>query len=156
MQLETAQTAVTRTEDIELARAMLFAREGATCVAVRNDEVLVSHEKGIRPLLGWIAEGRDLRGFSIADKVVGKAPALLYAILGPAAVFAPVMTCSARAVLLANEIACGYDHLVEQIANRAGDGQCPVDASVVNVFDPYEAVSVIRERLRTLMAGAAA
>lgn len=155
MQLETRNAKTFDTTDLELARALLYATKGATAVAVCGDEVLVSKERGVKPLLGWIAEGKSLAGFSVADKVVGKAPALLYAILGPAAVFAPVMTNAARAVLLANEIACGNDTLVEKITNRAGDGQCPMDATVTNVFDPYEAESAIRERL-SQMTGAAA
>ena len=156
MQLETTDTMAPKATDVELARALLFATPEATCVAVRDDEVLVSRERGVRPLLAWIAEGRDLRGFSVADKVVGKAPALLYATLGPVAVFAPVMSKDARATLLANQIACGYDELVDQISNRAGNGQCPMDAAVTNVFDPYEAVSVIRNRARAMAAAASA
>ena len=155
MQLETRNAKTFDTTDLELARALLYATKGATAVAVRGDEVLISQERGVKPLLGWIAEGKSLAGFSVADKVVGKAPALLYAILGPAAVFAPVMTNAARAVLLANEIACGNDTLVEKITNRAGDGQCPMDATVTNVFDPYEAESAIRARL-SQMTGVAA
>lgn len=156
MQLETANTLAPKATDVELARAMLFATPDATCVAVKDDEILVSYDRGVKPLLKWIAEGRDLSGFSIADKVVGKAPALLYAILGPVAVFAPVMTRAARATLLANQIACGYDQLADQIQNRAGNGQCPIDASVANVFDPYEGMRVIRERIRSMMAAAVA
>lgn len=140
--------------DLELARALLLATPGATCVAVRGDEVLKSTERGMAPLLRWIDEGVDLRGFSVADKVVGKAPALLYAVLGPDAVFSPVMSWTGRAVLLAAGIHAGYDELVPHIINRSGRGQCPVDDSVGNVFDPYDAVAVIRGRLTQLAARA--
>lgn len=138
------------TADLELARALLVANKEATCVAVRGDEILTSTEKGIKPLLRWLAEGQDLCGFSVADKVVGKAPALLYSLLGPDAVFAPVMSHTARAVLVAAGIAVSYDELTHLISNRAGTGQCPMDASVTNVFDPTEAVGVIRDRLHQL------
>ena len=75
--------------DLDLARALLIANKDATLVAVRDDEVITVTERGIKPLLAWVREGRDLTGFSVADKVVGKAPALLYAVLGPDAVFSP-------------------------------------------------------------------
>lgn len=136
--------------DLELARALLLATPGATCVAVRGDEVLKSTERGVSPLLTWIDEGVDLRGFSVADKVVGKAPALLYAVLGPDAVFSPVMSWTGRAVLLATGIHACYDDLVPHIVNRTGRGQCPVDDSVGNVFDPYDAIAVIKGRLGQL------
>ena len=138
--------------DLDLARALLIADKDATLVAVRGDEVITCTERGIKPLLAWVREGRDLTGFSVADKVVGKAPALLYAVLGPSAVFSPVMSWTGRAVLLAASIATSYDTLVPHIQNRAKSGQCPMDASVTDVFDPYEAVCVLGEHARTLFS----
>ena len=138
--------------DLDLARALLIANKEATLVAVRGDEVITCTERGIKPLLAWVREGRDLSGFSVADKVVGKAPALLYAVLGPDAVFSPVMSWTGRAVLLAASIATSYDALVPHISNRARNGQCPMDASVEDVWEPYEAVRVLAERARTLLA----
>ena len=138
--------------DLDLARALLIANKNATLVAVRDDEVIVCTEHGIKPLLAWVREGRDLSGFSVADKIVGKAPALLYAILGPRAVFSPVMSWTGRAVLLAAGVATSYDALVPHIQNRAKDGQCPMDSSVTNVWEPYEAVGVLSDRVSALRA----
>lgn len=138
--------------DLDLARALLIADKNATLVAVRGDEVITCTERGIKPLLAWVREGRDLTGFSVADKVVGKAPALLYAVLGPSAVFSPVMSWTGRAVLLAASVATSYDVLVPHIQNRSHSGQCPMDASVTDVFDPYEAVSVLAERARAVFS----
>ena len=132
--------------DLDLARALLIANKDATLVAVRGDEIHVCHERGVKPLLKMIKEGRSLRGFAVADKVVGKAPALLYAILGPEAVFSPVMSWTGRAVLMASGIAVSYDTLVPHVQNRDKSGQCPMDSSVTNVWEPYEAVGVLEER----------
>ena len=132
--------------DLELARALLIANKEATLVAVRGDEIRVFTERGVKPLLKMVADGCSLKGFSVADKVVGKAPALLYAVLGPNAVFSPVMSWTARAVLLAAGIATSYDQLVPHISNRANTGQCPMDSSVEDVWEPYEAVGVLQER----------
>lgn len=79
----------------------------------------------MKPLLQWISEGVSFEGWSVADKVVGKAPALLYVQLKPAAVYAIAMSEAARDILLANGIACGCEDLVPFIANRAGDGSVP-------------------------------
>ncbi len=148
----TASMSVTSAEtDLELARALLIANKEATLVMVRGDEVYTSTERGVKPLLRMVNEGRSLAGFAVADKVVGKAPALLYAILGPSAVFSPVMSWTGRAVLLAAGIATSYDQLVAHIQNRANDGQCPMDSSVANVYDPYEAVDVLKAALSRMM-----
>ena len=123
MQLETPNDITLKADDAELAHATLLTTEGATCVAVRNDEVAITRERGVKPLLQWISEGRSFEGWSVADKVVGKAPALLYVQLKPAAVYAIAMSEAARDILLANGIACGCEDLVPFIVNRAGDEQ---------------------------------
>lgn len=136
--------------DLDLARALLIANRDATLVAVRGDEIHVCRERGVKPLLKLIKDGCSLRGFSVADKVVGKAPALLYAVLGPDAVFSPVMSWTGRAVLLASGIATSYDTLVRHIQNRAKTDQCPMDSSVTNVWEPYEAVDVLMDRAQQM------
>ena len=136
--------------DLDLARALLIANKEATLVAVRGDEIYTCTERGVKPLLKWVLDHKSLRGFSVADKVVGKAPALLYAILGPEAVFSPVMSWTGRAVLLAAGIFVSHDVLVPHISNRAKSGQCPMDESVTNVWEPYEAVDVLKERARQM------
>lgn len=136
--------------DLDLARALLIANKDATLVAVRGDEIVVCRDRGVKPLLKMVAESRSLKGFSVADKVVGKAPALLYAVLGPEAVFSPVMSWTGRAVLLAAGIFVSHDVLVPHISNRAKSGQCPMDESVTNIWEPYEAVGVLEERARQM------
>ena len=131
--------------DLDLARALLIAEKDATLVAVRGDDIHVCRERGVKPLLKMIKSGCSLRGYAVADKVVGKAPALLYAVLGPDAVFSPVMSWTGRAVLLCSGIATSYDTLVRHIQNRAKTGQCPMDSSVSNVWEPYEAVGVLSD-----------
>lgn len=150
MQLETSNDITLKADDAELARATLLSTEGATCVAVRNGETMITRERGVKPLLRWISERRSFEGWSVADKVVGKAPALLYVKLKPAAVFATALSEDARDILLANGIACGCDDLVPFIVNRAGDGQCPMDACVAGISDPHEAERAIRECVRQM------
>lgn len=135
----------------DLARAReLLAEGGRTVVAVRGDDVLASEERGVRPLLGWVSSGVSLEGFSVADKVVGKAPALLYCLLRPRAVFAPVMSGAARELLEAHGIEAACEVVVDRILNAAKTGQCPIDASVTDVSDPQEGLAAIRARLREL------
>lgn len=152
MQLETPNDVALDMADAELARTTLFSAKGATCAAARNGKTMITHERGVKPLLQWISEGRSFEGWSVADKVVGKAPALLYVQLKPAAVYAIAMSEAARDILLANGIACGCEDLVPFIMNRAGDGQCPMDASVTNIPDPREAERAIRECARQMAA----
>ena len=69
-------------KDLEQAKALLENNEEYTCAACRAGESFVSEEHGIRPLMRWLNEGTDLSGASAADRIVGKAAAFLYVLLG--------------------------------------------------------------------------
>lgn len=129
--------------DLELARALLIANKGAGFVAVCGDDVYVSGKHGMRTLLGWLAQGKKLDGWSVACKDAGKAAAFLFAVLGPCAVFARTMTRDAKAVLLSNGIMTSYDALVAHL----GDAAPILDDALSCVFDPYDAVPMIQGSL---------
>ena len=63
--------------DLNIAREQLAAGD-YTCVLRRGDREYTTRERGVKPLVRWLTEDTDLRGFSAADKVVGKATAYLY------------------------------------------------------------------------------
>ena len=66
---------------IDLQRAeRALAEGGHTLVLVKGERVITSNQRGVAPLLALI--DTDVTGFSAADKVVGKAAALLYVKLG--------------------------------------------------------------------------
>ena len=63
----------------ELLRAAALLRESEhTLVLLRGEEQVTSDLRGIRPLLELLDSGRDFSGFVAADRIVGKAAALLY------------------------------------------------------------------------------
>ena len=61
--------------DLERAKGGL---SGHTLCLVRGEEILMRDERGIAPMMALLAEGKDLTGFSAADRVVGKAAAMLF------------------------------------------------------------------------------
>ena len=67
--------------DLENAKQILL-EGGYTCVLCRGKEIYTATARGVRPLVDWLDSGLDLRGFSAADKVVGRATAFLYVLLG--------------------------------------------------------------------------
>ncbi len=132
----------------DLTKAAALLNSGAyTCVLCRGDAVFTGTERGVKPLLGWLDGGVDLNGFSAADRVVGKAAAFLYVLLGAAAVYAPVMSKAAISVLEENGIQAHCGQAVEQIINRAGTGICPMEEAVADAAKPTEALNRIRSRL---------
>ena len=106
--------------------------------------------KGIAPLVRLIGAGRDLTGFSAADKIVGKAAAMLFIKAKVCAVYGQVMTDEARTLLLAGGITCRSGELTEKIINRKGTDLCPMEKAVAALQDPEEAFAVIRQKLADL------
>jgi len=121
-----------------------------TCVIrTANGELLTSNEHGIRPPLLWLREDPDiLRGAEVADKVIGKAAALLFAHGGVRSVWATRMSEAARDFLRAAGIAFDYDELVPAILNRDGTGLCPMEQRAMGIDDPAQAFALFDELIR--------
>ena len=135
--------------DLEKARSLL-EKENYTCVICRGDDVITDRRRGVRPLLELLESGKDLHGYSAADKVVGKAAAFLYCLLGVKALHAGVLSVPARDVLVSAGISVEWGSLVPAIRNRAGDGFCPMETAVWDLTDPALAPDAIRIALQNL------
>ena len=133
-------------KDTAKALALLDA-EGYTCVVYRDDAVYTATERGVMPRLSWLEAGLDLGEFSAADRVVGRATAFLYCLLGVKAVSAGVKSRPAAQVLRSHGIAAEAGQLVEGIINRKGTGPCPFEAAVIDITDAGEALAAIRAKL---------
>ncbi len=121
-----------------------------TCVLCKDDICHTTTERGVKPLVRWLTEGTDLRGFSAADRVVGKATAYLYCLLGVRAVHSRVMSGAAARVLEENGIATSQDTLVENIINRQGTGICPFEEAVWEIQEPQNALTAIRDKMEQM------
>lgn len=135
--------------DIEKAKQYLMSGD-YTCVLCRDDEKYISKQRGVKPLVAWVESGEDFRGFSAADKVVGKATAFLYTLLGVKAVYAGVISKSASEVLESKKILVEYGEFAEYIINRSGDGICPFEATVLDINDSKIAYQVIRDKMKEM------
>jgi hypothetical protein len=135
--------------DGENARKILI-EQGFTCVICKNETVYTTTLRGVKPLVQWLESGTDLKGFSAADKVVGKATAFLYCLLGVKEVFAQVMSDSALTVLQSHGIAARCDTQVKNIINRKGDGICPFEAAVLEITAPAQARAAILAKMKEM------
>lgn len=129
--------------------AAILAGGGYTCVLCRGGDVRTANTRGVKPLVRWLEEG-GFTGYHAADKVVGKATAYLYRLLGVASVHAQVMSESAGEVLAAAGIPCSREKLVPNIINRTGDGICPFEAAVLELQDPLEAKTAIYRKMEEM------
>ena len=135
--------------DLHFARTLL-EKENYTCVICRGEDVLTDRRRGVKPLMELLESGKDLQGYSAADKVVGKAAAFLYCLLGVKALHAGILSEPALAVLENAGIPVEYGTLVPAIRNRAGDGFCPMETAVWDLDDPTLAPAAIRSTLHKI------
>ena len=134
---------------LEKAKAHLVDG-GYTCVLTDGAEIYTSTHRGVKPLVQFLESDTAFAGFSAADKVVGRATAYLYVLLGVKELFAQVISRPALAVLQANGIAAEYGDLVDNIINRKGDGICPFEATVMDITDPQQAYTAIRQKMQEM------
>ncbi len=137
--------------DSERAKSLLANDPALTCVLCHGDTVYTSAARGISPMLDFADAGIALSGFAAADRIVGKAAAMLFVLAGVASVYASVITPEAVTLLASRGIPSEWETLSDRIVNRTGNGPCPMEAAVQNLSDPKlgeAAVRMTRERLR--------
>ena len=115
-------------QDIEMAKEVLGSKE-ATLVIVKEKRVLFeSDSSGIRGLLQAIEKlGKEMAGSSVADKVVGRAAALLLAHSSVSEVYASVLSREGLKVLEENHIKVEHKNLVQIIFDQTGKNICPFE-----------------------------
>lgn len=135
--------------DLSKAKELLVSGN-YTCVMCKGTALHVSHHRGVRPLLELLDSGENLQDFSAADKVVGKATAMLYRLLGVRQVYGAVMSEAALQTLKAGNIEAAWGTLVDHIVNRTGNGPCPMEAATADISDPREALEAVKRKLKEL------
>lgn len=132
--------------DLDAARRMLDAEKLAFVIFKGGQEIARGAHDGVGELLAAVDRlGADVRGASLADKVVGKAVALVAAHAGIRAVDTPLASQAAVLVLQAHQIALRAETIVAHILNRRGDGVCPLEKLTQPLDEPAAAVAKLRE-----------
>lgn len=140
------------TKSLSKARQLLEDEKLSFVALDYIGRVSQSMKRGVAPPLELLAAQTDLTGGVIADKVVGKAAAFLFLLLGPEAVYAATISVPAEKVLQSAGIRVEYDQKVDHIINREGMGPCPLEHAVLGIDDPYVALDIIRRTLTDLMS----
>ncbi len=135
--------------DPEKARQLLSGG-GYTCVLCHGEQVYTSSDRGVKPLVRWIESETDVRGFSAADKVVGKGAAFLYLLMGVRHLYADVISAPALSLLQSNGIAVTFTTQAAHIINRQGDGICPFELAVMDIDDRRLAYAAICDKMKQM------
>jgi len=135
--------------DLERAIELLHGG-GHTCVLCRGADTHISDRTGIAPMMDFLDAGLDLNGYCVADRIVGKAAALLFVLAGVSKVYADTISEGACRVLREHRIDFSYQTLTPYIINRNGNGPCPMEEAVRDIEEPWLAQEAIRKTLQAL------
>jgi len=139
--------------DLEIAKSQLYD-ENLTLAIVKNGSLLYSTKSHrISGFLDAIEKcGENLQDASLADRVVGKAVALLCAYSKIKEVYAAVISRKAQSVLKQNKIACQWNELVTNVLDTNRSGTCPLEKAAAEISDPEKAYRTLKRILENLKA----
>lgn len=123
------------------------------CILAKNNTLYKADGIGVKPLVTWLNQDiHFFEGGAVADKVIGKAAALLLVLGGAVSAYGAVMSEAAVTVLKSNGIEYKYGKLVPFISNRTQTGVCPLEKSVIDIDEPNAAFMAIKATIAVLMA----
>ena len=135
---------------MRLKEARLALKGAARCVVYNESGIHTSSERGVAPMLLWLEEDPEfLRGASVADKIVGRAAAMIMVYAGVKEVFASVISNGAIDLFREYGIEYSYSMTAIAISNRRGDGICPMERLVAPIKDPKTAYETLRNKVLT-------
>jgi hypothetical protein len=138
--------------DLDIARNNL-RRKGLTLAIVKNGEALF--ETRSHRISGFLSAvenlGDQLESASLADKVAGKAVALLCVYAGISAVYAETLSCKAKVVLEKNGIHTEWKELIDNVLDLNRSDVCPFEKTAEKISAPkdaFKAFKALQESLK--------
>ncbi len=131
-------------DDLNRAKEVL-QKEKYTFVLIKRGKLIkTSYKKGVLPLLEVInGDDQVLNKAIIADKVIGRAAALLVANYQVKAVYAGTISEKAREILDNNSVFYQFGQYVPYIKNRNQTDQCPLEKLTSSISSPDSAYEQI-------------
>ena len=108
----------------------------------------ISDENGIKPVIVPMCEDISFfKDLEVADRIIGKASAMLLCLSGARKVYTPVLSRAGREIFDRYGVEVEYETLADYIVNRKGDGMCPMEMTVKDIDDLNEAFIALKKKL---------
>ena len=128
------------TDDLGIAKKRL--RDGDLTLSVVKDGKTI-FETSLHGISGFLEavekNGKKLESASAADRVVGKAVALLCLYVKMRAIYAVTLSKKAEALLKENNVYVEWQELVDRILNKDKSDMCPFEKIASDLTEPKEA-----------------
>ena len=135
-------------QDLEIAKSTL-KEKGLTLVIVKNGQVLFQTDSHrISGFIDAIEQvGCRLTGAAVADRVVGKALALLCVYAEIHEVYAEVLSEKAKMLFEQYNVVCQWQQLVDNVLDLTKTGVCPFEEAAAEISDPENSYVVFKALL---------
>jgi len=131
--------------DLELAKQRLGQENLSLVIAKKGRVLFETQARGISGLLEGIKKiGKNIRDSSVADRIVGRAAALLLVYSGVTSVYAVTISDGGIEVLKNLNILSEFDKRVPNILNLKKTDACHFEKLVAKVSDPKEAYETLK------------
>ncbi|MBQ8760132.1 MAG: DUF1893 domain-containing protein [Bacteroidales bacterium] len=135
-------------KNLNYIKEILLKENHTIVIMKKNASVITSDDRGVSPLIKLLKEDKlQLQDSIIADKVIGKAAAMLMIYGGVKEVYTPIISLPAIKIFNINNVKINYDKEVDRIINRKGDGLCPMETLCLDIDNPEEAFEVILNKI---------
>jgi hypothetical protein len=135
-------------EDLCLAKKILHEQESTLAIAKRGRVIFISDDPGITPLVKAIENlDEELKGASLADKIVGKAGAMLCLFARVKNVWAETISESGIQVFHNAGLEVTFEFIVPKILNKKKNDLCPFERMTLHCRNPEGAYNKIKNFL---------
>jgi hypothetical protein len=131
--------------DLEIAKTQLNQKQLTLAIVKKGEMLFKTRSHRISGFLTAVDRfGDELAGASLADRVAGKAVALLSVYAGIKEVYAHVLSKKAKKVFEANGVRVEWNELVDNVLDLRRSDVCPFEKAAENLSDPRKAYSVFK------------
>ena len=128
-----------------------YLKDDITFVVLNHHQIHTSKMHGIRPVLDFLeAHSELLVNSEVADRIIGKASAMLLAKANISFLYAQVLSEAAIPILEKYAIPYEYGTLTPFIENRTKTGMCPMEETVKDIDDLDEAFIALKNKVMEL------
>ncbi len=139
--------------DLDLAKTELYEEKLTLCIVKDCRVLFQTKSHRISGFLEAIEKlGAELEGASLADRVAGKAIALLCVYAKIKEVYAAVLSRKAQAVFKQHKIVSHWNDLVENVLDQNKTGTCPFEKAAAEINDPAVAYKKFKSLRDTMKA----
>ncbi|WP_429189181.1 DUF1893 domain-containing protein [Fusobacterium sp. PH5-44] len=131
----------------------ILENEDVSFVSIIDEDVIKDKAIGIKPIFQRIKSNKNFfKDAVVADKIIGKAAAMLLIHSGVSKVYGKIMSIEAVKIFDKHNVYYEFGEKVDFIHNRDNTGLCPMEETVKHIESPSEVFLPLSKTIDRLMS----